>query len=182
MGNPRLNSNKRVRIGFERDPDEVQKAAEVTETAVHEALLAAVSTRMGGVPTVASLVNSAAIKTAEAKKVLLRQDWCFPLRLETIFQVCERLNIELTAWFDGAPWPVCGQDQVLSNIAARLRYGRESRDWSMEDLAYQSGLSAPTLQKIVNGSKVNPLASLRQLCLTCEALSAGFGISFRVVC
>lgn len=181
MGNPRLNSNKRVRIGFERDPAEVQKAAEVIENAIHEALLAAVSQRFGEMPTVASLMERAELKAAEAKKILLRQDWCFPLRLETLFKVCEKLNIEPTLWFDTIPLVAKIADEMLKVMAMRLRYGRAVREWSMEDLAYQSGLSAPTLQKVVNKMGTSPLVSLRQLCVTAEALSVPIGMSFRVV-
>ena len=70
---------------------------------------------------------------------------------------------------------------TLANVALRLQYGREQRDWSMDDLAYQSGLSAPLVQKIVNRSGTSELASLRQLCLVAEALSADFRMSFHVV-
>lgn len=182
MGNPRLNSNKRVRIGFERDPAEVQRAAEVTETAIHEALLSAVSQRFGETTVfVTSLVERTGLKTAEAKKILLRQDWCFPLRLETLFKVCEKLNIEPTLWFDTEPLAAKVADEVLKVMALRLQYGREAREWSMEDLAYQSGLSAPTLQKVINKMGASPLVSLRQLCVTAEALSVPIGMSFRVV-
>ena len=161
------------RIAKERDRKALLDVADRNERHIRSLLRFIVLRALGECDNpIAEVVRRTGCKSAEAKKIIYDEDWTTPLRMQTIFQVCEGMNIGVKAYESS------DMDSALKEIALVFVTAKINRDWPLETLSFESGISIPTLRKVVNYQSTHPDCSLRQVCIVASTLEVPFDLHF----